>query len=217
MPRSLGLVLLLLVRHGLTDLTETRLIGRLPGVSLNEKGRAQAGAAADLVAPLPLAAIFCSPMERTQQTAAPLAESKGLSVEQLEGLLEVDYGEWAGQEFKVLRKTELWKVVQQHPSGARFPGGESVREAQARIVGTIEGILARHPKDVVAAFSHSDMIKLAVAHFTGVHLDLYQRLVVSAGSVTALHLGSGPPALVKLNEVGSLADLQPPPSRRGKN
>jgi probable phosphomutase (TIGR03848 family) len=210
-------VLLLLVRHGLTDLSDTRLIGRIPGISLNEKGRVQARAAADLVAPLPLTAIFSSPMERTQQTATALADLKGLPLEVVDGLLEVDYGEWAGQEFKVLRKTDLWKVVQQHPSGARFPGGESVREAQARIVAAIEAILGRHPGGVVAAFSHSDMIKLAVAHFTGVHLDLYQRLVVSAGSVTALHLGSGPPALVKLNEVGSLEDLKPPPRRKGKN
>ena len=210
-------MLLLLVRHGTTDLTDTRLIGRLPGVSLNEKGQAQANAAAGLVAPLPLTAIFSSPMERTQQTATALAELKGLPIEIVDGLLEVDYGEWAGQDFKALRKTELWKVVQQHPSGARFPGGESVREAQARIVAAIEAILSRHPIGVVAAFSHSDMIKLAVAHFTGVHLDLFQRLVVSAGSVTALHLGAGPPALIKLNELGNLDDLQPPPRRRGKN
>lgn len=210
-------MILLLVRHGVTDLTDTRLIGRLPGISLNEKGRLQASAAADLMAPLPLTAIFSSPMERTRQTASALAELKGLPTELVDGLLEVDYGDWAGQEFKVLRKTDLWKVVQQHPSGARFPGGESVREAQARIVAAIEAILGRHPGGVVAAFSHSDMIKLAVAHFTGVHLDLYQRLVVSAGSVTALQLGSGPPSLVKLNEVGSLDDLKPPPRRRGKN
>ena len=210
-------MLLLLVRHGTTDLTDTRLIGRLPGISLNQKGQAQAVAAAGLIAPLPLSAIFSSPMERTLQTATALADLKGLPIEVVDGLLEVDYGEWAGQGFKVLRKTELWKVVQQHPSGARFPGGESVREAQARIVATIEAILGRHPSGVVAAFSHSDMIKLAVAHFTGVHLDLFQRLVVSAGSVTALHLGAGPPALVKLNELGNLDDLKPPPRRRGKN
>jgi probable phosphomutase (TIGR03848 family) len=210
-------VLLLLVRHGVTDLTESRLVGRLPGISLNETGRAQAAGAAALVAPLHVNHVVTSPLERTRETAAFLAERIERQVEVAEGLLEVDYGDWAGQEFKVLRKTELWKVVQQHPSGARFPGGESIREAQARIVSTIEGLLGRHPRDVVAAFSHSDMIKLAVAHYTGVHLDLFQRLVVSAGSVTALHLGSGPPALLKLNELGTLTDLNPPPRRRGKN
>jgi probable phosphomutase (TIGR03848 family) len=210
-------VLLLLVRHGLTDLTETRLVGRLPGIPLNDRGRAQADAAAALIAPLKVAVIASSPLERTLETAAPLARQRGLEVEVVDGLLEVDYGDWAGQEYKVLRRTDLWKVVQQHPSGARFPGGESVREAQARIVAAVESLAARNPREVVAAFSHSDMIKLAVAHFTGIHLDLFQRLVVSAGSITALHLGAGPPALVKLNEVGNLDDLKPPAARRGKN
>ncbi|HEY8739159.1 MAG TPA: MSMEG_4193 family putative phosphomutase [Candidatus Dormibacteraeota bacterium] len=210
-------MLLLLVRHGLTDPTTTRLIGRLPGVSLNARGQGQATSAADRVATLPVAAIYSSPMERTVQTATPLADRLGLPIREMPGLVEVDYGEWAGQEFKVLRKTALWKVVQQQPSSARFPGGESVREAQARIVAAIEELQGRHPSEVVAAYSHSDMIKLAVAHYVGIHLDLYQRIVVSAGSVTALHLGGGPPGLLRLNDVGSLDDLRPPPARRGKN
>jgi probable phosphomutase (TIGR03848 family) len=210
-------VLLLLVRHGLTDLTQTRLIGRLPGISLNAEGHHQAAAAADRVAALPVAAIFASPMERTMETAAPLSRRLGLPITTEEGLLEVDYGEWAGQEYKVLRKSDLWKQVQQQPAAARFPGGEAVREAQARIVGAVEVILARHPRDIVAAFTHADMIKLAVAYFTGLHLDLFQRTSVSAGSITALHLGGGPPVLLKLNDAGDLGDIKPGPRRRGKN
>lgn len=207
----------MLVRHGLTDLTQTRLIGRLPGISLNAEGQRQAAVAADRMSLLPVAAIFASPIERTMETAEPLSRRLGLPIIPEEGLLEVDYGEWAGQEYKVLRKTDLWKQVQQQPAGARFPGGEAVREAQARIAATIEGILARHPREVVVAFTHADMIKLAVAYFTGLHLDLFQRTSVSAGSVTALHLGSGPPVLLKLNDVGDLSDLQPTTRRRRKN
>ena len=210
-------MLLLLVRHGLTDATKTRLIGRLPGISLNAEGRAQAAAAAERVALLPVAAIYTSPMERTLETAAPLGARLGLPVTPDPGLLEVDYGEWAGQEYKTLRKTDLWKRVQQRPADARFPAGEAVREAQARIVGAIEVIVNRHPTHVVAAYSHADMIKLAVAHFTGIHLDLFQRTAVSAGSVTALSIGGGPPVLLKLNDTGDLADIRPAPPRRGKN
>lgn len=210
-------MLLLLVRHGLTDLTDTRLIGRLPGIPLNAEGQRQAAAAADRVSSLPVAAIFASPIERTMETAEPLSRRLGLPIIPEEGLLEVDYGDWAGQEYKVLRKTDLWKQVQLQPAGARFPRGEAVREAQARIAGAVEGILARHPRDVVAAFSHADMIKLAVAYFTGLHLDLFQRTSVSAGSVTALRLGGGPPVLLKLNDVGDLGDIKPSRRRRGKN
>ncbi|MEA2683327.1 MAG: hypothetical protein QOK05_1655 [Chloroflexota bacterium] len=201
----------------MTDLTRTKLVGRLPGISLNEEGRRQAEAAAERLAPLPVAAIFSSPLERTMETAAPLAAQKAIAVTEAAGLVEVDYGEWAGQEYKVLMRTELWKMVQRQPGAARFPGGEAVREAQGRVVTAIEEIAGKHPKDVVAAFSHADMIRLAVAHFTGVHLDLYQRLVVSAGSITALRLGEGPPVLLRLNDVGTMADLKPPPPRRGKN
>ena len=135
------------------------------------------------------------------------------------GLSEVDYGAWTGQEFKQLRKTDLWKRVQLRPADARFPEGEAVREAQARIVQSLETMVNRHPQDCVAAFSHSDMIKFAVAHLVGIHLDLFQRLVISPVSVTAIVLGGSAPALVRLNDLGGLQDLVPPRRRRplGKN
>ena len=182
-------MLLLLVRHGLTDLTATRLIGRLPGIDLNARGHEQAAEAA----------------------------TRGLDVTQVPGLNEVDYGVWAGQEYKVLQKTELWKLVQRHPSRARFPGGESVPEAQARVVTAIEELASRHPKDIIAAYSHSDMIKLAVAHYVGMALDMYQRTNVGPGSITALHIGAGGAMLVRLGATASLDDLKPPPPRKRKN
>ena len=210
-------MLLLLVRHGLTDLTATRLIGRIPGVDLNQRGQEQAAEAAALLRPLSLAAIYSSPLERTMQTAAPLAAGAGLQVIPVAGLLEVDYGEWSGQEYKVLQKTDLWKQVQVHPSRARFPGGEAVREAQARVVAAIEDFSSRHSSDTIAAYSHSDIIKLAVAHYVGIPLDLFQRTNVGPGSITALHLGGGSAMLVRLGATGSLEDLKPPPPRKRKN
>jgi probable phosphomutase (TIGR03848 family) len=207
-------VLLLLVRHGLTDLTETRLIGRTPGIGLNDRGRQQAEEAAALISPLPLDGLYSSPMERTLETAAPLAIARGLEVTPLPGLIEVDYGEWTGQEYRVLRKSDVWKLVQQRPAEARFPGGEAVREAQARVVSAVQELLARHPQGLVAAYSHADMIKLAVAYFIGLPLDLYQRTSVAPGSVTALHLGGGHPVLLRLGASGSLDDLKPAPQRR---
>ncbi|GAC1578118.1 MAG: histidine phosphatase family protein [Candidatus Dormibacteria bacterium] len=210
-------MLLLLVRHGLTDLTASRLIGRLPGVDLNDRGREQAAEAATLMSTLPIAAIYSSPLERTMQTAGALADARGMEVVSLPGLLEVDYGEWAGQEYKVLQKTDLWKLVQQHPSRARFPAGEAVREAQARVVASIEELFTLHAAATVAAFSHADMIKLAVAHYVGIPLDLFQRTSVGPGSITALHVGKGNAMLVRLGATSSLDDLKPPPARRRKN
>jgi probable phosphomutase (TIGR03848 family) len=203
----------------MTDLTQKQLVGRAPGVHLNKRGVEQAERLVARLEGVPLAAIYSSPLDRALETAAPLAAARGLEVVQDSGLSEVDYGAWAGQDFKQLRKTDLWKRVQLRPADARFPGGEAVREAQGRILRSLETICNRHPKDCVAALSHSDMIKFAVAHLTGLHLDLFQRLVVSPASVTAILLGGPAPALVRLNDVGGLQDLVPPRRRRppGKN
>jgi probable phosphomutase (TIGR03848 family) len=203
----------------MTDLTQKQLVGRAPGVHLSKRGTEQAERLVARLDGVPLAAIYSSPLDRSLETAAPLAAARGLEVVPDLGLSEVDYGAWSGQEFKQLRKTDLWKRVQVRPADARFPGGEAVREAQARIVQSLETIVNRHPQDCVAAFSHSDMIKFAVAHLAGIHLDLFQRLVVSPASVSAILVGGSAPALVRLNDMGGLQDLVPPRRRRplGKN
>jgi probable phosphoglycerate mutase len=211
-------VLLLLIRHGITDLTEKQLVGRTAGIHLSQRGHEQAAALVDRLKGVPLAGIYSSPLDRALETAAPLAADRGLEIHNVDGLTEVDYGLWAGQEFKELRKTDLWKRVQLRPADARFPEGEAIREAQARIIGSLETIVNNHPQDCVAIFSHSDMIKFAVAHLTGLHLDLFQRLVVGPASVTAIHIGGAAPALIRLNDVGGLKDLAPPRRRGvGKN
>jgi probable phosphoglycerate mutase len=202
-------VLLLLVRHAITDLTQKQLVGRRPGVHLSPKGQEQAARLVERLSGIPVTAIYSSPLERALETAGPLAADRKIEVRQDSGLSEVDYGEWAGQEFKQLRKTDLWKRVQLRPADARFPGGEAVREAQARIVGSLETIANAHPRETVAVFSHSDMIKFAVAHLTGLHLDMFQRLAISPASVTAILLGGAAPALLKMNETGDLRELVP--------
>lgn len=207
---------LLLVRHAVTEETGPVLSGRKPGIDLSEKGRGQAVNAADRLAPIPLAAVYSSPIERTLQTAGEIASRHGLEVKVIEGMIEADYGEWTGQKLEDLAKTDLWKVVQVAPSTARFPGGESIREMQSRAVDALEQVVAAHPGEIVAVVSHSDVIKAAVAHFTGIHLDLFQRIWVSPASVTALSFGPFGGSLVKLNDTGSLEELRPPPPAEEK-
>ena len=209
--------LLLLLRHAVTEHTGARLSGWLPGLHLSEAGREQAEALAGRLAPVPLDAIYASPLERCQETAAPLAEVKGLKVETLDDLGEVRYGDWTGRTLKELAKEPLWKVVQATPSAARFPAGESLFEMQARAVQAVERLREAHPKQTVAVCSHADVIKALACHYLGMHLDLFQRLVVSPASVTALAFGPAP-YLVRLNDTGGNADLAPPkrPRRRAR-
>lgn len=202
----------LLIRHATNDYVDSnRLAGWTPGVHLNEAGRKEAEALAQRLAPVPLAAIFSSPLERAVETAEAIARPRGLRVEVREALGEVQYGEWTGQLLEDLAKTELWRFVQFHPSGVRFPGGEAIREMQARAVAAVEAICEAFPEDAVAIVSHADVIKAIAAYFVGLHLDLFQRLVIAPASVTALHLGKMEPRLVCLSEVGSLEYLVPRP------
>ena len=208
-PRHPPATRVVFVRHGVTGETGPILSGRRPGIDLSDTGRSQAEAAAERLAGLPVAAVYSSPLERCRQTAEAVAAPHGLAVKEVPGLAEADYGEWSGQKIADLRSTDLWKLVQVTPSAVRFPGGESVREMQSRAVAAVEEIVAAHPGELVVAVSHADPIKALVAHFTGVHIDLFQRLFVSPASCTVLQFGPAGAALVKLNDTGTLDELRP--------
>jgi probable phosphoglycerate mutase len=193
--------LFLLIRHGENEYVKTgRMAGRLPGVHLNEKGRSQAQAVAEKLAGAPIKAIYSSPLERAMETAEPLAKALDLEICPRPGLMETDIGEWQGLKVKGLSRLKVWKIVQRSPSLFRFPGGETFNEAQQRIVQELAGLAAQHePKDLIACFSHSDPIKLAVAFYVGMPLDLFQRLSVSPGSISALYVGEAGSSLLTLN------------------
>ena len=199
---------LLLIRHAQNDWVGKKLAGWTPGVHLNEEGCAQAEALARRLAGVPLAAIYSSPLERALETAAPLAEARGLRVQVREQLGETRFGTWTGRSLKELKEEDLWPVIQVYPGGARFPGGESMREVQARIVADLDAIRDTHPDQTVAIFSHSDPIKMATAHYLGLPLDLFQRLAVSPASVTAFSFTRFGPRLVVMNHVEPLPSFE---------
>ncbi len=152
-------------------------------------------------------AVYASPLERTRETAKPVAKGRGLRVAVDRGLLECDFGEWTGGALKELSKRPEWTTVQRYPSGFRFPGGESFAEMQTRMTTAIATLVERHAGGVVVAVSHADPIKAAVAAAIGTHLDLFQRIVVSPCSVSAvLYAPTGSPMVLAVNSTG--ADLR---------
>ncbi|WP_144671580.1 MSMEG_4193 family putative phosphomutase [Arthrobacter sp. U41] len=183
--------LLLLVRHGETPTTGMLLPGRAPGLHLSDRGRAQAERVSERLTGLPVDALYSSPLERACETAEPTAARIGLDVKLDDGLLECDFGEWTGAAIAELAALPEWQTVQHSPSTFRFPNGESFTEMQARTVGAIEALCAAHAGGVVVCFSHADPIKAAVAHALGMPLDLFQRIVISPGSVSAISFVEG--------------------------
>lgn len=210
--------LVLLIRHGLTDATGDRLYGTTPGIHLSDEGRSQVERLAERLSGVKLAAVYSSPFERCLETAEAFAGGRGLRVQVLPDLGEVDYGDWTGRSFKALRRTALWRRVHQVPSSVRFPGGESLTEVRDRAVRALDEIAAWHPRRVVAAVSHGDVVRLMLAHCVGIHMDLFHRLVADTASVSAVTLGEGVPRVVRMNDTGTLADLTPgrPRPRRSR-
>jgi probable phosphoglycerate mutase len=202
---------ILLVRHGQTPTTGKLLPGRAPGLHLAEAGQQQAQRAAERIAALPTVdAVYASPLERARETAAPIGAARGLKVRIDRGLLECDFGEWTGAELKGLMKLPEWNTVQRAPSTFTFPGGESFTAMQNRIVGAIDRIRAAHPGGTVVCVSHADPIKAAVAHAMGTHIDLFQRIVISTCSISAVAYGLSSPVVLTVNSTGgSLAELRP--------
>jgi probable phosphomutase (TIGR03848 family) len=200
----------LFVRHGRTPTTGDVLPGRAPGLHLADEGRAQAARVAERIAALAnVEAVYASPLERARETAAPIAKALGLRVRNDKGLLECDFGDWTGASLKDLRKKPEWRTVQRYPSGFRFPNGESFTEMQMRITGTVARLRARHAGRTIVLVSHADPIKAAVADAMGTHLDLFQRIVVSPCSVTAIAYGDEGPTVLTVNALGDLRELRP--------
>lgn len=182
----------LLVRHGHNDMIGERLAGRLPDVHLNQEGVEQAKRLASEFESLPIKAVYASPLERAVETAQPIADAHELPVEILPALMEIDFGEWEGQELNKLKKGRFWKHVQGKPGEFRFPGGESFLEAQERVVQGISLLSQQFSeKELVVCAAHSDVIRLAVTHFLGLPLDNFQRIRILPASVTVLYLQDG--------------------------
>ena len=198
---------ILFVRHGSTSTTGTELPGRASGLHLSDDGRAQAESVAARIATVAsgngrkrsVAAVYSSPLERTRETAAPIAHAIGCEVQVDDGLLELDIGDWTGLELKAARKRPEWGTIQRYPSGFTFPGGESFVDMQARIVACVERLRSAHPGETIVAVSHADPIRAAVAHAMGTHLDLFQRVVISPCSLTAVAYGTGGPMVLTVN------------------
>lgn len=211
------MTVVLLIRHGVTEyVAANRAAGRTPGISLNKEGRRQAAALAQRLNRLPIKAVYSSPIERTVETAQALAAALGLTVQTRPGLIETDTGDWTGRYYRDIQEQDgaAWRALQEHPKGVRIAGGETVDEIQARMVAEIEAIRRAHAGDIVAVVSHADPIKATLAHYIGLDLNFFQRLIIDPTSVSVLLAGEQHTALLTMNHSGDLPDLAPKHTRQ---
>lgn len=208
---------IILVRHGENDwVKKRRLAGWTPGVHLNEKGRQQAADVAERLAVLPVTAVYSSPVTRCMETAEYIAAALGQEIGELADVGEVRFGKWEGKKLKKLAKKKKWRNVQFFPSRFRFPQGEAMREVQFRAVQALETLSERHANDeeIIVVVSHSDVIRLILAHYLGAHIDLFQRVMISPAALSVLDLPkNGAVRVVRVNDDGP---LRPPKQENEK-
>ena len=193
---------MLLVRHGVTPTTGIKLPGRAPGLHLSDEGRRQVEAAARRIGALRhVTAVYASPIDRARETAVPIAQALGLAVRIERDLAELDVGEWTGISLAQARRRKDWELIQKHPSGFRFPGGESFMECQTRMTAAIARFVERHRGGTIVAVSHADPIKLFAAYALGTPLDLFQRIVIATASITVVAWPRDIPGVLTVNSV----------------
>jgi broad specificity phosphatase PhoE len=180
--------LLILIRHAETDYVGKRLAGDLPGVHLNQHGRAQAEVLRQKLSEVPINAIFSSPLERAIETAEPLANQRGLPVNILHALMEINVGEWQGKSLQGLRRLKRWRETHEEPARFSFPQGESFADKQRAMCTALNNLMQNAgEKDIIACISHGDPIKLSLAYFLAMDLNNFQRLVIDPASASFVY------------------------------
>jgi probable phosphoglycerate mutase len=189
-----------LLRHGEHGLLGRVLAGRMPGVGLTERGRAEIAAVAERLAGEPIAAIYASPLQRTRESAEIVAARLQLPIEFRDDVIELDFGEWTGATFDAIRADPRWEAWRTQRSIATIPGGESMRQVQRRAVDALIDINGRHPHQTVVVVSHGDVIRSAMLYALGMPLQSYNSIEISQGGVSTIRLDAGGIRVLGLNE-----------------
>lgn len=194
----------LLIRHASTYSVGKSLSGRHPGVHLNEEGDFQTHRLCSMLSKVPIDSIYCSPLERALETATPISKLFDIPLSLAEELNEIDFGAWTNKTFEELDNDPQFKLFNTYRSNSRIPHGETMLEAQLRIVNALQNLAFRHPKQTIAIVSHADMIKSAIAFYSGIPLDLMQRIEIAPASVSILELDQDTAKICLINNTGQI-------------
>lgn len=198
-PMPYRMTTFLLIRHGLTDAVGHVMTGHEAGVHLNATGRDQAASLPMRLGTGPIHAIYASPLERTRETAQPVADARGLAIQIEPRFIEVDFGGWTNRRFADIADDPAWRFYNAYRGATRPPAGEGLLDVQARTVDALLELQEKHPGEVVAVFSHADTLRAILLYFMGMPVDFVQRLEISPARISVLQLGGGAPHVVQVN------------------
>jgi len=203
---------LIFLRHAHSQANESNILaGRTPGVLLSKKGKQQATKLIERIGKARVDQVHLSPITRCQLTIDPWLDSKYSSaIESLdirEEFTEMDYGNWSGRKLSSLRRSPLWKPIQETPSKVKFPDGESFRQAQKRAIEGCEELFSERGNKNHLVVSHSDLIKLIAVHYLEAHIDTFQRIDISQASFTVIQKSSRGVNILAINSASDLRSI----------
>jgi broad specificity phosphatase PhoE len=179
----------LLMRHAAYDFGVRHLAGRSEW-SLSADGQAQANALAHRGLPRRVTLVHSSPRARCLQTIAPYSAATGQPAAVRQALDEVDFGNWTGLEYSALENDPHWRNWNERRGEARAPAGESMSEAQARIVRHLKATSRAHPSGTIVVVTHAELIRAVVLHCLSLPLNSWQSVDVPYASVRTVAVGS---------------------------
>lgn len=190
---------LVLIRHARSLANAEGILAGRSETVLDDAGRQQSADLAVRLRDTPVDAAWTSPQLRTRQTAEIVLTGRVQAVPD-DAFAECDYGDWSGRALQDLAQEPLWSQVQRYPSGASFPGGESMAAMAQRATRRIAELVDGHPEGCIWVFSHGDVIKAVLADALGMHLDLFQRIVVDPASASVVRYTPQRPFVERLND-----------------
>lgn len=173
----------LLIRHAEHTLQDQVLVGRTPGVHLTNAGRKHALALGRELAPRSIVLVQSSPRERCRETAEQIATVLGVPVEIAPALDEIDFGVWTGADMASLPANPGWRAWNEQRALVRPPGGESMREAQQRIVMHMERTARCDLPGPIAIVTHAEIIRAALLHMKQLPLEAWNSIAVAPGQI----------------------------------
>jgi broad specificity phosphatase PhoE len=195
----------LLMRHSHHDAIGRYLAGAAPGLHLNDAGRGQLGAIVRALHDERIDAVVSSPLERTRETAEPIAADHGVDVQIDDRLIEYGVGEWTGRPFASLDATIEWRRFNAVRSLSRAPGGELMLAVQQRALAALLEWRDRYPAGKVVVVSHGDVIRAVLLYLLGMPPDFLHRVEISPGRITVFELGEDGVQVLQVN-----GDTAPP-------
>jgi len=200
------------VRHGETDWNRNQRFQGQSDVALNERGRAQAEALASALREEPLKAIYSSPISRAIETAKAINRYHQASIEQRDGLMEMDLGDFEGLQSSDFRNEHpgFLRKWLEDPASVRMPNGETLEEVQGRAWPVVEEIAKTHKDGSVLLCGHNFVNLTILCKILGLEITHFRCLRQSLGAMNIIERSRGLYSLICINDTCHLKGVDRP-------